>query len=311
MTDLTAFFLIMGAGLAVGCALFAAALAKRRLPPVHALAAYLAGAAAAFAGAKLFYLLSDLGADLNVNGFGALIDLNPEKLSFAGGCIGFVSGAVIVLRLMKDPLGEALDLIAVPGCVTLMAARLAQGELGVIGLGDYVGGTPWALPLLSAADEWGDRYLAVFFLEALAALITGLWAFLVRNKKTEMPLFARTAYVLCALQLFLEMLKTTWVPLVISFIRLDQVLCAFVMLFMLLPAVRKNGRKSGIVIFFTCIAINGVTQYIMDKPYLFIWVFPENIENWIGNNLYPLGLAIMALTVAGTLIPVLIRRKEV
>ena len=310
MTDLTAFVLIMGAGLAAGCGLFAFALHKNGQPSVRALAAFLAGAASAFVGAKFFFLLADLGADLTVNGLGAVIDPNPEKLSFVGGCIGFVSGAALALRLSGGCPGKALDLFAVPGCVTLLAARLAQGALGGIGCGDYVSGTAWAVPLLSVADEWGDRYLAVFFLEAAAALLTGLWAFLTRHKKYDLSLFSRTVYALCVLQLFLEMLKTTWVPLVISFIRLDQVLCAFLMLFMLLPAVKKTGRKAPVVIFFICIAVNGITQYIMDKPYLFIWVFPEDIETWIGENLYPLGLGIMALTVAGALVPVLKRKKE-
>ena len=36
----------------------------------------------------------------------------------------------------------------------------------------------------------------------------------------------------------------------------------------------------------------------------------EHIETWIGENLYPLGLGIMALTVAGALVPILKRKKE-
>ena len=82
----------------------------------------------------------------------------------------------------------------------------------------------------------------------------------------------------------------------ISFIRLDQVLCAFFMLFALLTGPRA-GRGKTLTVFFLCIAVNGFTQYVMDKPYLFFQVFPEQIEMWLSSNLYPLGIGVITLTV--------------
>ena len=296
MINLTRFALILAAGLASGSALYALGLKKKHIKPICALTGLALGVLFAALGAKVFGLASNLGADLTAYGAKALVDFNPEKLSFAGSCLGYTGGIALALRLHRANLKKGLEAFALPGCLILFFARLSQGQLGLIGYGDYLEGQFLNFYPFAVKDEWGDPYLAVYRLEALAALITGVVLSFPRAKKSGLALFPKTVYLLCAVQLVLELLKTTWLPLVISFIRLDQVLCAFFMLFALLTGPRA-GRGKTLTVFFLCIAVNGFTQYVMDKPYLFFQVFPEQIEMWLSSNLYPLGIGVITLTV--------------
>ncbi len=311
MINPSLFFLILCPGLLIGSGLYYFRLQRSEgCKPEAALTGLALGIPLGYAGAKLTYLAAVLGADLAAYGAKALIDPNPEKLSFAGACIGFAAGTVLSARLHHIPIAKALDAFSLPGCLMVFFGRLAQGALGVIGFGDYTGESPLKAFPFSVADEWGDPYLAVFRFEAFAALLCGLWLYLYQKKARGTGSFGRAAFALCSAQLFLELLKTTWIPLVISFIRLDQVLCALVMLWVLIRSAKQRRGIRRLIVFAACLIVNGVTQFIMDKPYLFLWVFPENVEMWIGERLYTLGLLIIAITALVSLTLALPRKED-
>ena len=93
------------------------------------------------------------------------------------------------------------------------------GGVEIIGQGEMPAFLPQAFPF-AIVDDWGDATLAVFTLEALAALLCALWLTLSGRKRAGCEgHFEKACVVLCAVQLFLEMLVVNyWIPFIISII---------------------------------------------------------------------------------------------
>ena len=142
-------------------------------------------------------------------------------------------------------------------------------------------------------DDWGDATLAVFTLEALAALLCALWLTLSGRKQAGCEgHFEKACVVLCAVQLFLEMLVVNyWIPFIISFIRLDQVLCAVVLLILVIRGCVRNQKAGPVIVTVLLIGLNGLMQFVQDKPYLF--PLPE------GTDVGTLAIIVFALCSAG------------
>ena len=98
--------------------------------------------------------------------------------------------------------------------------------------------------------------------------------------------------MLCSVQLFLEMLVTNyWIPFIISFIHLDQVLCGVILLVAAIRGSVRNKKAGPAVVTVLLIGLNALMQFVQDKPYLFS--LPESMD--VG----ALAIAVFALCSAG------------
>ena len=275
--NLTLILCVYAAGLAAAGLLYAYRLGKAGEKRICALLAVILGLPLAYAGAKLFFLLHNLGLDIRNWSAESLFVLNWEEFSFAGGCIGFVLGVWIAAKVLRVPGKKALDLFAVPGCILIAFARMAEAGMENIGQGDMPSFLPAVFPF-AVKDAWGLPGLAVFFLEALTAACCALWA-LQAEKKTAMPdlLFEKTCFILCAAQLFWEMISVNyWIPFIISFIHLDQVIGAVIVLILVSRWSVRNKKAGPVIVTVLLIGLNALMQFIQDKPYLF--PLPEGLD---------------------------------
>ena len=243
---------------------------------------------AVFLGARLTALLAEGFASLRYAGAAGLISPDPEGYSFVGGAAMAAAAAATAAGISGIPVRRAMDAFALPGCLLVCFARLAEGGLGTVGLGDCLAGTPFDFFPLGLADARGDRYLAVFLLEALAALAAARAA----AGPGRDGGFLRAAWTLSALQLFLEMLRATWIPFLISFVRFDQVLSALILALILL---RRRASLPRMLLLTLLLAGNAFVQVLMDKPWIAEPFLPAALQAWTGRYLYPAGLLLLAL----------------
>ena len=290
--NITLILVLYAAGLAVSGLLYAYRLGRAGEKRLCALLGMVLGLPLAYAGAKLFFLLQHMGLDIGSWTAERAFFPRWEEMSFVGGCIGFVLGIWIASKILLVPGRKALDLFAVPGCILIAFARMAEAGMEIIGQGEMPAFLPQVFPF-AVVDDWGDATLAVFTLEALTALLCALWLFLSSRKRTGFGgQFEKACVVLCAVQLFLEMLVVNyWIPFIISFIRLDQVLCAVVLLILVIRGCVRNQKAGPAVVTVLLIGLNGFMQFVQDKPYLF--PLPE------GTDVSTLAMIVFALCSVG------------
>ena len=283
---------LYAAGLAVFGILYALSLKKAGLKWLCAPVAALFGLILAVVGARLFYLVPNKifngGPDPE-----SLFSLRPDELSFTGGCAGFVLGAVLAAKVCRVGTREALDAMALPGCVLIAFARLAETGIGFINTGEMPSFLPAVWPF-AVFNGWGLPDLSVSTLMALAALLCALWLGLTGRRPAAPGFRFETAvWVLCSVQLFLEMLCTTssWIPFIISFIHLEQVLCAVILLVMMIRRTVRDKKAGPLIATVLLLGLNALMQFVQDKPYLF--PLPE------GTNIATVAIIVFALTSAG------------
>ena len=290
--NITLILALYAAGLAISGLLYAYRLGRAGEKRLCALFAMILGLPLAYAGAKLFFLLQHMGLDIgNWTAERAFLP-RWEEMSFVGGCIGFAFGVWIAAKIQRFSGRKALNLFAVPGCVLIIFARMAEAGTEIIGQGEMPAFLPQVFPF-AIVDDWGDATLAVFTLEALTAMLCALWLTFSGRKQADCDgHFEKACVVLCAVQLFLEMLIVNyWIPFIISFIRLDQVLCAIILLILVIRGSLRNQKAGPAVVAVLLIGLNGLMQFVQDKPYLF--PLPE------GTDVGTLAMIIFALCSAG------------
>ena len=310
-TILSAFLGISGAGLLIGTLLLLLQLRElKRFALVPAGLSLILGVTLGFVLSKAFYLLGTLGNPISIYGAEALIRLEPQEFSFFGGALGYVLGVMLAARLSGLPVREALDHFALPGCVivaffrfaTLYLAEIGLGEFARLGLPEVEEGAALAFFPVSVEDGWGGWWLAVATLETLAALLCGLYAWLNRQRFTEAPgqLFARTCVLLCACQVFLELLHST--SIISYFVHAEELWCALYILIFTLCAARALSRsEKGFrpwiwpIAAFLSIALNGIIQFLTDKPYGLLDLLPENAATWLSENLAVVSIILILL----------------
>ncbi len=307
---------MLGAGLLLFTLLFCLRLKREALPPSLAIRAAAAGIIFAFLCGKAVFLLFNTHL-LSDEGLISLVRPDPEAFSFTGCCFGFWLGVVCIRRWGYPSLGDSgktLDCMSVPFCLLIALARGAElfaGELGLaefssLGLEEVEDGSLLARFPLAVRDDFGTWFLAVCTLEAVLILIIALWLRILEGRKerkgTRRPggLFELGAYCICGIRLFLEL--TRMVSPIFYFVHVEQALCAILMLVLLIRLYRPSvqGKKSHgipVVLFFLCIAVNGITQYVMDKPWKFESLLPEGIFLALNENLQAIGLGTMLATV--------------
>ena len=266
--NITLVLALYAAGLAVYGLLYARSLGRTGENRLCALFGMMLGLPLAYAGAKLFFLLQHLGLDIGNWTAEKIFQPRWEEMSFAGGCLGFVLGVRTAAKILRIPGKKALDLFAVPGCILIAFARMAEAGMGTIGQGDMPSFLPSVFPF-AVVDDWGDAKLAVFTLEALTALLCALWLTAAGRKQSRAEdRFVKSCVVLCGAQLFLEMLADLWIPFIISFIHMDQVICAVILLAIVIRGTVRSKKAGPVIATVLLLGLNALTQFIQDKPYL-------------------------------------------
>ena len=305
------YWLILAAGTLLSGWLFAADRRRAGVPLLKASAEYLAGILLALCLAKVLYTALAY-ASLEEYGAGRWFRTNPREFSFAAGCAGFCLGPALMNLRRRREIPVLLDCLAAPGCLLAAFGRFGEiflGQLGLadtwtLGLPDVRDGSFWARFPFGLQDAWGYWYPSVSTLAAAAALAAAAYALCLR-RKNRFPagvLFERCAVPLCAVRIFLE--TTRMESFIIHFVHVDQALCALFLLLIVIHACVRRKRADGrfpvlpLVLTAACIALNGLTQFLMDKPWMFEKLMPEAVFGWVNDNLKPFGFSLLLLTSA-------------
>ena len=230
-------------------ALFIVAALRRGARAVAAAAAsFPLCAALGFVFAKLFYvLLMETGSMIEWGEFGALFSLRPETFCFTGGGVGVWLGLLLSAWITGNrPAGKFLDLFTVPGLLLAAGLRMAEAELGSLGTGRFIEAAAAPSFPFAVVNEYGEAHVAVFFWEAAWALAVALMS-LSDLERRPGERFETAVFRLCAGQILLEGLRSrslSW-----GFVRVEQVLCAVILLVLMLLACARNTKKQEAVRF--------------------------------------------------------------
>ena len=237
---MTGYLIHAAAVTAAAFALFGLNLKKAGQKPAVALLGLALCTALGLAAAKILYVaLLQLDYILEWGEWDVLLDWEPKRLCFVGGGVGVWLGIRLAARIMRENPRTVLDAFAAPGALLTAGLRLAEIHLGKLGAGSLV---DWTGILAGApftvTDSWGDRYLAVFFLEAAAALMISFYAW--RMKETRPGIrFEKTVFALCLCQVLLENLRNQAMKW--GFVYVEQILCAVILMILLLLACSRRG----------------------------------------------------------------------
>ena len=201
-----------------------------------------------FVFAKLFYvLLMEAGHILEWGEWDALSSLRPDTFCFTGGGVGVWLGLLLAARITGcRPAGTFLDLFTVPGLLLVAGLRMAEMELGSLGTGRFIEAAAAPSFPFAVVNEYGEAHVAVFFWEAAWALIVLVLSLFDLNRRPGVR-FETAVFRLCAGQILLEAMRSqalSW-----GFVRVEQVLCAVIMMALTLRACARNTKKQGAVRF--------------------------------------------------------------
>ena len=197
-----------------------------------------------FVSAKFFYvLLMETGHIVEWGEWDALFSLRPDTFCFTGGGVGVWLGLLLSARITGcRPAGTFLDLFTVPGLLLAAGLRMAEMELGSLGTGRFIEAAAVPPFPFAVVNEYGEAHVAVFFWEALWALAVLVLSLFGRNRRPGAR-FEAAVFRLCAGQIVLEAMRTqalSW-----GFVRVEQVLCAAIMMILTLCACARNTKKQG------------------------------------------------------------------
>ena len=305
--------IVLLCGILLSACLYLFSVRRIGLSLLRAAAGFLAGLLLAFVFAKALYVFLNY-TSLKEYGLRKWIRLAPEEFSFVAGGIGFCLGTLCVWFGNPKALSAAADRLASPGCLLAACLRFGEiwlGQLGLadtysIGLPDIESGSLLARFPFAVPDAWNYWYPALSTLSSLLILLVGGYALYLRKKQDHAlgdppgMVFETSAFLLCAVRFFLELMRMQC--LIFYFVHVDQVLCALVMAALMIHAglrVRKSTGRFPLVypiLLVLCFALNGTVQYLMDKPWQFEPLLPENVFAWISDNLSAFGWSVLLLT---------------
>ena len=119
---------------------------------------------------------------------------------------------------------------------------MAEMELGSLGTGRFIEAAAAPPFPFAVVNEYGEAHVAVFFWEALWALAVLVLSLFGRNRRPGAR-FEAAVFRLCAGQIVLEAMRTqalSW-----GFVRVEQILCAAIMMVLTLRACARNTKKQG------------------------------------------------------------------
>lgn len=226
--------------------------------------------------AKLCYVLLLADSTLALDGIESFIYRDADTFCVFGGAAGAMLGAWLSAKLVKMKPVKMLDIFAPCGALALAFLRAGEGELGTIGAGGFVDAeSALARFPFAVANAYGEHLYAVFYLEALFALACGVvmlwrggaWR---EGLRTELCLFfLALPQVLCE---SMRMRCMKW-----GFVRIEQLLCALLLLALIGYACRKRGseqkrRYLPLAVGALCVAVVGALEFALDKSGIPIWL---------------------------------------
>lgn len=195
---------------------------------------------ASLMGARLAYVLFCMDIFFYDWGLPAIFDLRVGSCLMYGGILGALLGGAILARLRKVSVPYTLDELAVPGLTAIAICRFAEA-FTTEGIGPILESEALCFFPIAVPNEYGEWNLAVFMLEALAAL--GIIMVLLRirpQKEGERILTALLLFSCC--QIPLENLR--WDNyLRIGFVRVSQVIAALVIFAVTFIRSRRGGMR--------------------------------------------------------------------
>jgi len=241
---------------------------KKALP---ALGTALLSAFTGFAAAKVGYVLLQLESTLIYDGLAAFFYMDADSFSYFFGAAGAFGGIWLSARLFKRQRMEWLNLAA--PCVALFIAFLRAGEkeLGTIGVGSFVPENSLLARFpFAVANSYGEHLYAIFYLEALFALVLAVILLLCRKGKWSTHRAELCAFFLALPQILCESLRARCLRW--GFVRVEQLLCGLLMLGLLAYAcTRMKGaftparRYWPVGAAVLMIAAIGLLEYALDK----------------------------------------------
>lgn len=219
----------------------------------------------AFVGARLSYCLAR--SSFYFLEMGPLSVLRTWEGGFMlyGAALGALLAAGLLARRHGESAAAMLDELAVPGLLAVAVCRLGEGLTGE-GVGPWVESAALMRFPFAVQNEFGEWQLAVFVLEAAAALLIALTVLRVQSGHGERIMTALLLYACC--QVVLESLRMDSC-LKIGFVRVSQVISAVVILGVaVLRAHRAGGRAlvirraAGLGV---CAALVGGIEWALDK----------------------------------------------
>ena len=169
--------------------------------------------------------------------------------------------------------------------------------MDTIGTGDVVEAGWLDFFPLTVRNAWGDAYLSVFFLEALTApacLVPALRK--AKDGDRDGLVFERTAVCLLGVQTGLEMLlQYPYVrPFLTSFVSLEQVFCAVLLLALVIRGCMRSGRWGTLPVTALLLGISAFFQFFRDNKI----ELPEEGWEWALDHAGTIALAAFALVSA-------------
>ena len=205
----------------------------------------------AFVCAKLFYVILLFSRSVSRYGIACLWQTEPETFSFLGGCVGACLAVLAGAGMTKQPVSRYADLFAAPGAFCVALLRLGEGlfpeEMFDLGLGSWIEHEQYAFfPLSVQADDdfrivasGGDWFLAVFLWSAILSFAVGVISLILSRKKhPDGCVFRRTVFGLALVQIIPESFRALCMKW--GFVRIEQVLCAVIILLLLILSCRKS-----------------------------------------------------------------------
>ena len=208
----------------ISCGWLAFRLRQRGMKPWSALIALPLSAVLGAILGKLFYVgllfqkvWPRFGAD-------ALWRMKAAEFSFFGGGLGVVLAMALTAKLTGRKAKPFLSAFAPCGALLAAGFRAAEYFQGMLGAGSYLEPSAFTRFPFAVANQWGEWHLAVFTLEALAALTVAL-CFALRKREEAIAgmRMERTVFYLCVSQVFFESLRNQCMRW--GFVRVEQVLC--------------------------------------------------------------------------------------
>ena len=182
-----------------------------------------------------------------------------------GAALGAMLGAGLLAKKRCASVAATLDEIAAPGMLAVAICRLGEWTTGE-GVGAWIE-SEWLMRLpFAVMNEYEEWQLAVFLLEAAAALILLFVSLRVRQGKGARMLCALLLYACC--QVVLESMRMDRC-LKVGFVRVSQVLSALVILAVTaIRAWRTDGKRmmmSRAIPVLVCAGVIGIIEWALDK----------------------------------------------
>lgn len=322
MNSVIGYVITMAAGLILSAVLFILRSRRKGVSLLRSLGGFVSGIVLAYLCAKLVYIAFFHSA-LADRGIGMLLRLVPGEFSFVSGCAGFCLGIILPFVRQRERIPAVLDAWAVPGCLMAAFARFAEifldlsglAELYDMGLPDIEDGSLLARFPFAVGDDFGMWYFAVSTLAAILILLVLLFTRLREYRVRGIPedtgmSFAYAAFLLCCIRFFLELPRIE--SLIFYFVHVEQALAALAMVFLTVRICRRRKAQTRrfprwpVVLLSACIVVNGLTQFLRDKPSKFEPLMPENVYWWISDRLSPFCYSIYLLTTLALVIGYLV-----